>query len=205
MFKILVYEKDLQSHIKNLFPSFDIDIAYNANDILDLTYEKRYDLYIVNYNCYPTMDELKKSGDKTITIFIDDYYDIFHIKKSFLIGDDYIIKPIYFEELQIRVNYHYKKLFNHAKNIISYKEFYYHINSKQLFLKNQKVKLSPNEVKLVELFLFYLGKPLSKDIIYDKLQTDSYGTLRVYISKLKKIGFDILYDRTTTSYTLNNR
>jgi len=53
------------------------------------------------------------------------------------------------------------------------------------------------------LFLSNLNKPVSKDRIYDTLQTQSYGSLRVYISKLKKIGLEITYDRTNSSYTLS--
>ena len=130
------------------------------------------------------------------------YYDISHIKKTFLIADEYMIKPLVFEELKIRVDYYYRKLFNHSKNIILYKDFYFHVNSKQLFLGTQKVKLSPNEMKLIELFLTYINKPISKDIIYDKLESSSDGSLRVYISKLNKLGFSISYDRAIVSYIL---
>jgi len=114
-----------------------------------------------------------------------------------------MIKPIYLEELKIRADYHYRKLFKHSKNIIIYKEFYFHINSKQLFLGTQKVKISPSEMRLLELFLTYINKPISKDIIYDKLESNSDGSLRVYISKLNKLGFDISYDRAIVSYLLN--
>ena len=203
MFKILVCEESLQHSIDMLFPTFDVDIATNIDELFNLTFEKSYDLYIVNFYYYASLNELKKSGDKTITIFIDEYYEIFHIKKVFLIGDDYMIKPLVMQELKIRVDYHYRKLFNHSKNIIVYKNFYFHVNSKQLFLGTQKIKLSPNEMKLLELFLTHINKPISKDIIYDILQSNSDGSLRVYISKLNKLDFDISYDRSIVSYTLD--
>ncbi len=202
MFKILLCEESLKESINILFPTYSVDIATSVEELLNRTFDSNYDLYIVDFYYYTTIEELKKSGDNTTIIFIDNYYEIFHIKKAFLIADDYMIKPLMMEELKIRVDYHYRKLFNHSKNIILYKKFYFHVNSKQLFLGTQKVKLSPNEMKLLELFLTHIGKPISKDRIYDKLESSSDGSLRVYISKLNKLGFDISYDRSIVSYTL---
>ena len=202
MYSVLICEKSLENSYSSIFPHYNITIASSSEEILDLTYENNYNLYIVNFYFYNIIKELKECGDNTTTIFIDDYYDILHLKKSFLIGDDYLIQPLILEELQIRVDYHYRKIFKNG-NIIKYKNFFYHISSKQLYLKNDKIKISPNETKLLELFLSNLNKPVSKDRIYDTLQTQSYGSLRVYISKLKKIGLEITYDRANSSYTLS--
>ncbi len=202
MYKILLCEESLQENINQIFTIYDVDVVRDAEEFFNATFENKYDLYIVNFYYYSTIDELKKSGDKTTTIFVDEYYNIFHIKKAFLIADDYMIKPLMMEELKIRVDYHYRKLFTHSKNIIVYKDYFFHVNSKQLFLKTQKIKLSPKEIQLLEYFLSYLGKPLSKDMIYERLESSSDGSLRVYISKLNKLDFDITYNRTTLSYTL---
>ena len=57
-------------------------------------------------------------------------------------------------------------------------------------------------MKLVTLFMLHKNKPVSKDIIYDELESSSDGSLRVYISKLNKLGLDINYDRSIVSYLL---
>ena len=204
MFKILICEESLTYDYSLIFQTYNITIAYSSKDILNLTYENKYDLYIINFYFYNTIKELKDFGDKTTTIFIDEYYDIFKLKKSFLIGDDYIIKPLLLEELQIRVGYHYKKRLQNQTNIIRYKKFFYHILLKQLYLENKKVKISPNETRIVELFLTNLNKHISKDILYETLDSYSDGSLRVYISKLKKLGFDIEYNKITRSYFVNS-
>ena len=41
-----------------------------------------------------------------------------------------------------------------------------------------------------------------KEIIFDILENSSDGSLRVYISKLNKIGLHVEYDRAISSYTL---
>jgi DNA-binding response OmpR family regulator len=203
MYSILICEESLAYNYASIFPTFDVTMAYKNDDIINLTYENNYDLYIINFYFYNTIKELKDFEDITKTIFIDEYYNIFNLKKSFEIADDYIVKPLLLEELQIRVNYHYKKLYQNESNIIRYKNFFYHSSSKQLYLKNNKVKVSPNEIKIIELLLTNLNKPVSKDIIYETLDSVSDGSLRVHISKLKKLGLNIDYNRTMLSYSLH--
>lgn len=202
MYKILVCEDSLTLNAKSMFACASVDVAIDADDFLNHTYENSYNLYIINIYYYNVINELRNSADKTITIFVDEFYNINSLKKAFLIADEYMVKPLYIEELKIRVDYYHRKTYNKSKNIVIYKNFYFHINSKQLYDGKIKVKLSPNEVKLLELFLNQINKPLSKDIIYSELESNSDGSLRVYISKFNKLGFDISYERATFSYTL---
>ena len=204
MFKILVGEETLKHSTNAIFAPYDVDFISSYDEFLDASYKKDYDLYILNLYYYSALEELQNSGDNTSTIFIDEFYNINNFKKALRIADDYIIKPIYLEELEIKIKYHYRKLFNHSNNIIVYKKFYFHVQSLQLFNNTQKVKLSPNELKLVNLFFTHIDKPISKDIIYNSLQSSSDGSLRVYISKLNKLGLHVEYDRSIVSYTLKS-
>jgi len=201
MFRILVYEETLSSCTETLFTPYRVDFAYQLDDILDLSYHNTYNLYLVNLNSFSVIKELKESGDTTATLFIDEYYSLQNMKKALQIGDEYIVKPVYIEELAIRLDYYYRKSFKHLKNIVTYKNFYYHTQSKQLFEGTKKIKLSPNELKLLELLLSHINKPLSKELITENIESSS-GSLRVYISKLNKLGFETTYDRSITSYIL---
>ena len=203
MFKILVGEETLRHSTSNIFATYEVDFISSYDEFIDATYKKDYDLYILNLYYYSALEELQKSDDTTRIIFVDEFYNINNFKKALRIGDDYIVKPIYLEELEIRVKYHYRKLFNHSSNIIVYKNFYFHVDSLQLFQGTQKIKLSPNDLKLVNLFFTHIDKPISKEIIYDLLENNSDGSLRVYISKLNKLGLHVEYDRAIISYTLN--
>jgi DNA-binding response OmpR family regulator len=202
MYKILICEEYIGQKANELFIDYEYDIALNQDDIFAKTYEKKYDLYIVNFSFYQVIKELRKFEDSTITIFIDDYYDIYHIKKAFEVGDEYLIKPLNLEELNIRVLYYYKKLYRDKSKLLRYKDFFFHTKTKQLYKGNKKIKLSPNETTLVELFLSSPNTNLLKYTLLDEINSTSDGTLRVYISKLKKLGFDIEFTRSTNSYML---
>ncbi len=202
MFKILIFESTLSYYVKTHFSIYEIDFVWTEEDILSKTFEKKYDLYIIHFSALNIVESLRNSGDMTPIIFIDEYYLLEHMKLAFLYGDDYLIKPLYIEDISIRIDYHYRKIYNHKNNILIYKDFYFHINSRQLFKDTQKIKLSPNELKLSELLLHYKEKPLNKELIYDTLESRSEGSLRVYISKLNKLGFNIKYNRAISSYIL---
>lgn len=204
MFKILVGEESLRLTTSALFSSYNVDFISSLDELMEATYKKTYDLYILNLYYYGGAKELLDSATDMRIIFIDEYYNLNYFKKALSIGDDYMIKPIYLEELKIRIDYHYRKVFNHSNNIIIYKDFYFHVDSKQLFKKTIKVKLSPNDLKLVNLFFTHLNKPVHKDIIFDTLESNSDGSLRVYISKLNKLSLHVEYDRSINSYTLKN-
>ena len=203
MYKILLCDRDLEYLIAKELSAYEVDVATNRDEVYDATYQNQYDLYIVNFYYSDILSELYLAGDRTTSIFVDDYYNIYNLKKAFSIGDDYMIKPVNAQEMKIRVDYHYKKLYKHNQNILIYKDFFFHIKTKQLFQNKSKIKLSPSEAKLLELFLANLNKPMLKDRIFDLLNTQSDGTLRVYISKLHKIGFNISYERANFSYILN--
>lgn len=202
MFKILICDNDLTYLTTTKLQRFNIDVAYCKEDILNFTFEKNYDIFIANIYYYETFKELKNSIQKSKILFTDEYYNIQNIKKAYQIGDDYILKPLNFEELDIKINYHYKKLYTNTQEIIKYKDFFFYTNLNHLYKNNQKIKLSPNEATLVHLFLLHVNKPLDKQRLFDELKT-SDATLRVYISKLKKLALDITYERVNHSYTLN--
>ena len=169
---------------------------------LGLTYNTSYDLFIVNYFFYDILKDLSIYNKDSKIIFIDDYYDIKHLQNAFMIGDDYMVNPLVIDELQIKANYYYKKIFKSRKAIIHFDTFFYHKQKKQLFLGDTLIKLSPNELKLVDIFVMYLKQPIQKDTLYEIIDNYSDGTLRVYISKLKKIGLNMKYTRSNNSYTL---
>jgi len=202
MYRILLGSNALESLVDSVFKYYDVDIAKDLNEIYELTYKNRYDLYIFDFYYYDVVKNLRSADDLTVTIFLDEYYNIYNMQKSFEIADDYLIKPLNLDELKIKVGYWYRKKINHKKNIIRYGDFFYHINTKQLFKDNKRVKLSPSEIKLLFLFLINIDKPLNKDYIFDELESSSDGTLRVFISRLKKLGFNIMYERANSSYIL---
>ena len=205
MYNILLADLDLVPLIKKELSFYNVDVVNNKEDFYTLTYKNSYELYIINFYYLDIIEELKDIKNNAPILVIDEYYDINHLKKTFMIADDYIIKPIIPEELKARVSFQFRKLYNLTKDVIKYGTMYFHIKFKQLYNNNKKTKLSPNEIKLIEYFLCRMDKPISKEVILEFLETSSGGALRVYISKLKKLGFNITYDRTNFAYTLHSK
>jgi DNA-binding response OmpR family regulator len=114
-------------------------------------------------------------------------------------ADDYIKKPFDADELIIRIKSQIKKSFRTYSLDISYKDIVYNIESHSIVKNGEKISLTPVEIKLFELFMKNIGKPILKeDILYHIHNGDegSEASLRVHISRLKKIGLEIINQRS---------
>lgn len=201
--KILLVEDDpiLGETIVDLLEgeTFNVVWAKDGNEALEYTFEKKYDLLLLDVNIpfingFELLKDLRDSGDKTPSIFITANIDIDSIKKGFDVGaDDYLKKPFDFDELIIRINALIKKSFNTYKNILEYGDIIYSIDQKKLTKDSKNINLTPSELGLCEYFLKNIGKPLTIEDLISHTNTDdgSVAVLRVQISKLKKIGFNI--------------
>jgi len=209
MNSILIFEPDtyLANELKEYF-SIDVSIASTEDEAMDMTYNNNFDIYIFSYSYgINLLKELRDIDDNTYTIFLLDMYNISQIEKLYQVGDDFLVKPFFYEELKIKTDYIIRKMYNTQSNIINYNELYYHLTTKQLFKKEEKIHLAPMETQLLEIFFKNIDKPIYKDIILQHLyhnEDKGDGSLRVYISKLKKVGFNITYNRTS-GYTLNQK
>ncbi|MDF1876184.1 response regulator transcription factor [Sulfurimonas sp. SAG-AH-194-I05] len=202
MFRILVCEESLSLSVSPFFSKYEVDFIYSEEELLEYTYSKSYDMYIIHINYIDTLKEIFQENTHPIIFFIDDFYSLAHVKKAFSFGDEYLIKPLYIEDFEVRVSYQYKKLFNITSSILRYKDFFYHTSSKQLFYLENKVKLSPTKRKLVELFLTRKNKYLTKFFLYEMIGSSNNASLRVYMSELNRLGLTIQYDNANESYIL---
>ena len=208
MKKILLVEDDLDlgESLQELLQSedFEVILASDGNEALSITYDNNFDIYLFDVdipfiNGFEVLKSLRNSGDSTPCIFLTAKVDISSLSIGFDVGaDDYIKKPFDFDELLIRINKQIKKTFNSYENIITYKNITYNINSNTILKDNSEVILSPTELKLFEIFIKNINKIISKeDIIYEihNGEEGSENALRVQISKLKKLGLDIINQR----------
>jgi DNA-binding response OmpR family regulator len=208
MKKILLVEDDLDlgESLQELLQSedFEVILASDGNEALSITYDNNFDIYLFDVdipfiNGFEVLKSLRNSSDSTPCIFLTAKVDISSLSIGFDVGaDDYIKKPFDFDELLIRINKQIKKTFNSYENIITYKNITYNINSNTILKDNSEVILSPTELKLFEIFIKNINKIISKeDIIYEihNGEEGSENALRVQISKLKKLGLDIINQR----------
>ncbi|MEO1953775.1 MAG: response regulator, partial [Campylobacterales bacterium] len=100
-----------------LSESFDIDYAFNADEVYKQMESNKYDIFIFDINVagktgLELLAELREFNDTTPTIIITAYTDTQYLKKAFELGaHDYIKKPFELEELQARIQ-NTQKIYN---------------------------------------------------------------------------------------------
>jgi len=208
MKKILLVEDDIDlgESLQELLEAeeFDVSLVTDGNEALSSTYTNKYDIYLFDVdipfiNGFELLKSLRESSDVTPCIFLSAKVDIDSLSIGFDVGaDDYIKKPFDFDELILRINTQIKKSFNSYNNVIQYKNITYNIDTTTILIDNNQITISPIELKLFELFIKNINKTISKeDILYnihDGLE-GSENALRVQISKLKKLGLNIVNQR----------
>ncbi len=190
MIKILIYETN-SYWIENLkLLPYEVDFCFSEEEVYEKTYKNKYDFYIFDFSGYSILKELKQSKDKTISIFLSEFEDFNSQKKAYKIADDFFKKSsTYIEEIKIKIEYYIKKIYNLSK-IIKYKNIYFHYNSNVIYKNKQKIELTALEKELLILFFKNKNRYLNKDELLELLSITN-GSLKVKITNLRKIGFEI--------------
>jgi len=205
MKNILLLEDDLilGETIQEILEDEEYKVTWvkDGNDASNETFEKDFDLYLFDVNVpfingFELLESLRENEDVTPAIFITALVDIDNLTKGFKVGaDDYIRKPFDANELLVRIDSLIKKSFKNYESSIKYNNLLYNIKEEILYKENEQIHLSPSEHQLLVLFLKNIGKVINKDdILFNLHDNDTLGsdaTLRVQISKLKKIGLVI--------------
>ncbi len=195
--KILLLEDDyaLAHTLKEILEieGFDVDIAQNANEAYEKTYNKKYDLYIFDINLpdengIEVLKSLKNADDDTPTVFITALTDLNTMAKAFEAGsDDYIKKPFEPEELIIRIKAKIQK----NGNLIKFNGFEYNPNEKTLTKNGKIIPISQTLKEILHELIMNKNKIVSKERLLD-ITDSTEASLRVNINKLKnKLGIDI--------------
>lgn len=179
---------------------YDVSLSISANAALEMTYKHSYEIMLFDVNIpdfsgFELLGILRDAGDTTPCIFLTSLNDIASLSRGFELGaDDYIKKPFEFDELLVRMQSIIRKSFSAKENSIPYKNLVYKIATNELHNENELILLAPQEQKLLALFFKRIDETISKDdLLYelDSLKESSEGALRVYMSKLRKIGLEI--------------
>jgi len=174
---------------------YHVAFALDPYTALDLSYEQNFDLYLFDVNLpyesgFDLLSKLRQSGDDTPTIFITSRSDKDSLKEGFMVGaDDYIKKPIDLDELALRIEALMRRQVRHE--LITIKGYTLDVKSKKLFLDAQPIELSKKAIELLILFASSGGTVVAVETIKRKLwstsEESSEGSIRVYITQLKKL------------------
>ena len=201
MHKILVLEDDelFASTLEDFLEDegFDVDLAYDGEQCLDLNFDKNYDLYIFDINVpkingLDLLEQLRKAGDTTPSIFLTSYKDKDTLHDGFLRGcDDYLRKPVDLDELSLRIKALLKRNNKQFDVIDLGSNLTFNPLTKRVYEKEEDLNLPIKVLELIELFIEHRGEIVTKDMIISKLWTasDEYseGSIRVYINSVKKL------------------
>ncbi len=192
MYKVLLMEDDqiLAETLKELLESenFEVKLAKNGNKALDLSFEEKFDIYLLDVNVpflngFDFLKELRESGDETPAFFITALKDIESLSKGFQAGcDDYIKKPFDFEELIVRI----KAKLKTQNDILKYGDIEYNLINKTIKKNGEIIDLPLLDKEIFLLFLKNIDKIINKEDIFDLLDKPTDLALRVHISKIKK-------------------
>ena len=201
MYKILILEDDdlFASTLEDFLSDegFEVDIAKDGEECLELNFKKNYDLYIFDINVPKIngpdlLEQLRQSDDNTPTIFLTSYKDKDTLHDAFLKGcDDYLKKPADLDELILRIKALLKRNKKQFKVIDLSNNFTFNPSTKRVYENEVDLNLPIKVLDLIELFLENKGEIVTKNMIISKLWTTqeeySEGSIRVYINQIKKI------------------
>ena len=105
--------------------------------------------------------------------------------------DDYISKPFSIEVLKFKINAILKRSDIKAKKLFVYKDLKIDFDSKKVYKRNEEIKLSVTEYKLLELLCKNKGIAMTKEVLLNKLwdYNGNYvddNTLSVNVRRLRK-------------------
>ncbi len=196
--KILLLEDDkiLCASLKDFLEleGYSVDTAHRGPEVFELTFNKKYDLYILDVNVpdingFDVLTSLKEAGDETPAIYITALTDINSISRGFEIGaEDYIKKPFDPEELIVRIKSKYRQ----EDTLIYYHDISYDPVSRTVKKTSELIGLGEVQLNIFHLLITQQNKVVDSFVLMDFLEQPSANALRVNIAKLKnKLGIEI--------------
>lgn len=214
MYKILIIEDDatIAKAIKNAIESWNYE-ALCVTDFRDIMREfvdysphlVLLDISLPFYNGYYWCSEIRKLS-KVPIIFISSASDNMNIVMAVNMGgDDFIAKPFDLNVLTAKVQAMLRRTYDFAgqSGFLEHKGAILNTGDATLTYNNEKIELTKNEYKILQILIENKGKVVSRDTIMTKLwETDSFvddNTLTVNITRLrKKLDEAGLHDFITT-------
>ena len=166
--------------------NYQIDIAQNGDEVLDLTFNENYALYIFDINVpkingFKLIELLRKADDFTPVIYISALIDIKSITTGFSLGAvDYLKKPFHPQELILRV----KNILNQKKSI-EYQNIQFQNN--RVFKNENEIILTKIQHNIFVLLIQNIGWVVKNSEFYEIIGHYSNNALRFHINRLRKI------------------
>lgn len=173
---------------------YSVETAMDPYSALEMSYKHVFDLYLFDVNLpyengFDLLKKLRQSGDTTPTIFLTSRDDKASLAEGFKNGaDDYMKKPIDFDELLLRIQAVLRRQIRQERMAIG--SYSLDAVAKTLYLDGEALEVTKKAIDLLLLLVQSKGEVVSSSEIKNRLwaagQNASDGALRVYVTQLKK-------------------
>ena len=167
---------------------FGKKIVFSQDNFFTEVLKEKYKILIINFDFLKDFLEIKKFFERYV-IFVYQNYGFLEYKKALEVGDFfYTYDEIW--KLNLRLEYLKKKL--NIKDIYKINNFIINIKDKVVFKGDKLLKISKAEFEILKTLLLNQNRYISKEFILNNIdEINSYDTIKVLISKLRKLGFNI--------------
>ncbi len=173
---------------------YEIDFALDGEEGADHIMDNHYDLILLDimlpkYDGYELLEYARR--ENVPVIFITAKGEVKDRVKGLNLGaDDYIVKPFEMEELVARVN----SVLRRYKSVINLPNIKINTKTRQVFLSDKEIKLTPKEYDLLIYLAENGGTVLTREQILSNVwdtDFDETRTVDLHIQRLrKKLGLE---------------
>lgn len=168
----------------------------NAEEAYDTMYVNIFDLIISdimmpNVDGFEFVRNIRKQNEEVPIIFITAREDITAKQLGFRLGvDDYMVKPIDFEELALRIGALFRRAKISSSKKIEVGNLILDAEEHCAYIDGEQIYLSVREFNLIYKLLSYPKKPFTRsqlmDEFWDSDSSSSPRTVDVYMAKLRE-------------------
>ena len=201
MYRILIVEDDeiIARSLKKHLESWDYDVVC-VEDFSDIMKEFAgaapqlvlMDIKLPFYNGYHWCSRIREMS-KVPVIFVSSASDNMNIVMAVNMGaDDFIPKPFDLEVLTVKIQAMLRRSYDFAGtgSMLEHKGAILNLNETTLTYQEQKIELTKNEFRILEILMENKEKVVSRETLMTKLwESDNYvdeNTLSVNVNRLRK-------------------
>ncbi len=161
----------------------------------EIAYEEHFDLFLFDINLpdmsgFDVTQTIRGNKISKPILFLTSSREKSSLLKSFeLGGDEYLTKPVDFDELLVRIHALLKRS-GGAGEVKLFDGFSFDFTKKSLYKEHRLVELGNKAAHLLSLFVENREKPVTKEMIDIALysnQSYSEGSVRVYVNQLNSV------------------
>lgn len=201
MYQILIIEDDeliaktLKSHLEKW--NYKVDYITDFQHVLEQFREYNPHLVLLDislpfFNGYHWCNEIRKISNLPI-LFLSSAGDNMNIIMAMNMGgDDFLVKPFDLSVVTAKIQALFRRAysFHGSVSILEHKGVILNLGDASLTYQKQKLDLTKNDFKILQILLENAGKVVSRDLIMERLwESESFiddNTLTVNIARLRR-------------------